>query len=313
MNPFLVFLVLIALFYALGKAADVVVLNMRLLGEKLRIPIFFLGIILGLLTTSPEFAIGVNAGIDGIPEVSYGNLLGGIVVLFCLILGISSILNRKIETHGRFSKILPIALYILLPLGLSLKGSLGLIDGIVLIVLYIFLIYYLYIQSGRKHAKGWMRVDKRILTELFYILIGLVAVMFISRGIIFAAEIVLSSFSLSPFVLGIILFSLGTNLPELIVTFRAWRRNVEELSVSNLIGSALANVLLVGVFSSLRPLALNIDRSYLTTCAFMAMMMGVVVIAYRSENRFTKREGIVLVMIYILFLTTQILLSAFLR
>lgn len=302
---------LFILFYMLGKAADVIVVHIRRIGEKFRIPVFFLGILLGLLTTTPEFSIGINAGLDNIPEVSYGNLIGGIFVLFGLIIGVSAIYNRTIKTSGKIADILPIALYLVLPFVLSMKGGLGAIDGMLMIGLYVFLVYYFYSRAHVQRHLPLLSIhnNKNILPELFYVLIGLIGIILFSRGIIVLAEQLFGLFSVSPFVVGIILFSLGTNLPELIVAIRSWRNKVEGLSLSNLIGSAMANILVIGIFVYMRPLSVVIDTQYIALFLLACVLMTALVWAYHTNKRLSKREGIVFLTLYILFLVSQIALS----
>ena len=78
---------LVILFYLLGKSADLMVLNVRRLGEALGVKIFAFGIVLGFLTSFPEIAVGVNSLLLDIRSLSLGNLFGGILVTFGLILG----------------------------------------------------------------------------------------------------------------------------------------------------------------------------------------------------------------------------------
>src|SRR5688572_30324040 len=136
---------LFILFYALGRCADLVVINIRDIGRKLRLPIFFLGLVLGLLTSLPELAIGINALVQDIPSISVGNLLGGSLVLFCLVLGISILLNRKIKTDGKTGSLLPILGYIFLPLLLGLSGEINFWSGLVLLLLYPTVLLHLYL------------------------------------------------------------------------------------------------------------------------------------------------------------------------
>ena len=106
--------------------------------------IFALGVILGIMTTLPELMVGLNATFHNVASLSVGNIMGGIVVVIGLVLGMSLILNRKIDTADNLRSLLPTSLILLSPFFLGADGSFGLFDGIVMIFLYLGLIFYLY-------------------------------------------------------------------------------------------------------------------------------------------------------------------------
>src|SRR3989338_1989775 len=115
-----IIIALILLFYLLGRAADLTIHHIRLVAERLGIKIFFLGVLLGLFTSLPEIAISINSAIDDVMPIAVGNLLGGIVVLFSLILGLSALLNRKIVAT---EKIFCFFFILFLPAVLSLLAA----------------------------------------------------------------------------------------------------------------------------------------------------------------------------------------------
>src|SRR3989344_1246010 len=98
MAPVIFFI--IVLFILIGKAADIVITGVRGLAQKLHINLFLAGLMLGIFTSLPEITIGINALLAGIPALSFGNLIGGTLVLFGPILGLSLILNRRVATDG---------------------------------------------------------------------------------------------------------------------------------------------------------------------------------------------------------------------
>ncbi len=299
-------LILLALFYFLGKCADVVVINARKLGEDLDIKVFFLGIILGLFTTLPELSLGINAFINNLQEISLGNLLGGVVVLFTLILGGSIVINRKISTHEILNDIGPILLFLLVPIVLGLKGSLGIIDGIVILFGYIVLVFYLFKKNNNITTFGIHIVSKKeTIKRVIYIVIGLALVMLSSNLIINVSEKLLAHFVLPGFLVGLLFFAIGTNLPEITLVFRSWRRGAEDLSMSSLFGSAMANVLLVGIFISMRQVIIQINFTYIVLVITYTVLFIMLIIFARTGKEFKRIEGLSLLAIYILFILAQ--------
>jgi cation:H+ antiporter len=296
--------VLIVLFYFLGKSADLVIANVRRLGEALGVKIFAFGIILGFLTSLPEFAVGVNSFILDARALSLGNLLGGILVIFGLVLGLSAILNRTIRTGARAGSFLPIVTFIMAPLLLGVDGNLGRTDGLALIVGYGLVLWYLLARGPREKFERHDTI-RGITEKTLYIVLGVVGVLVLSHFIIQITLIVTENLGLTPFAIGIILFSLGTNLPEIIVAFRAWRKNVEELSLSNLVGSAIANPAIVGIFALVKPFSVEVGSSYYLLLISTLVLLAVLNRFYETDKKLTRLEGIALVTLYAFFLAFE--------
>ncbi|OGY45634.1 MAG: hypothetical protein A2744_03025 [Candidatus Buchananbacteria bacterium RIFCSPHIGHO2_01_FULL_44_11] len=304
-----IIIALILLFYLLGRAADLTIHHIRLVAERLGIKIFFLGVLLGLFTSLPEIAISINSAIDDVMPIAVGNLLGGIVVLFSLILGLSAILNRKIVATEKIFSLFLIFLYILLPLFFSLDHSLGFLEGLVLVLLYFCLLFYLYWQHRSQATSGGIVIRQRqVLLDVFLVIFGLTLILLLSNIIIRLTQVLLSQWTISPFIVGLLLFSLGTNLPEIIVTFRSWRQQIKDLSLSNLLGSGMANPLILGILAFSRPLTITADFSFYLLLFFVLAIFALILVFYRTGRRLTQNEGVVLVVAYILFITSQAIL-----
>lgn len=304
----LVIIALIASFYLLGKAADTVIINVRSLGEKLGIQMFFLGIVLGFLTSLPELFLGINSVINGIPEVSLGNLLGGIIVLFGFVAGVSIFYNRKIKSNNRTMDFVLVFVYMLFPLFLGFDGEIGFIDAFILISVYIFLLYIFYIkQKKQNHIRSCIG-DKEndVLKKILYILIGMVLIAVMSGLIMKLFVYLLDGLHVSLFIIGLVMFSLGTNLPELVIVMHSFRNKVGELSLSNTIGSAISNVVIIGILALFRPFKVQVDASYLALIFFTILIFISFLYFYRTDGALTRKEGLILILIYLLFLIVQI-------
>ena len=295
------------LFYLLGKAADIVITSVKNIGEMLRIKIFFLGILLGFLTSLPEVGIGINATIDGVSTISVGNLLGGIVVLFSLVLGINVALHRGIKMTEKTLTLSLVFAYFLLPLALALDGFLSFIDGIFLVTTYFLLLAYLYRQHQEGHVHRTALINKKKLAKDFLLmLMGVAAILLISDFIVYLAELLLGYWSIRPFIVGLLMFSLGTNLPEIIVAVKSWSKNLKDLSLSNLIGSGLANGLILGGLVLARPVNIVTGSNYYFLIFFMGVLFLSILHMFHTGKELTFKEGIILASLYFLFLFTQL-------
>ncbi|HRY36689.1 MAG TPA: hypothetical protein P5230_02280 [Candidatus Magasanikbacteria bacterium] len=306
MNIFLALLAIILLFIMLGYGADLVVLNLRQIGNKLGLKVFFLGIVLGLFTSLPEMSVGINSIAEKIPEISAGTLFGGILVIIGLILGTSLMLHREIKTDGEFKSLLSLSFLLLLPILLSLDGILSIYDGFIMIGAYLLLIWFFYLKNKSPELPMLEIVDRQIVAkELFLMVAGFVLLVVSSGLIVRLTRYLLDIFHVSPFIIGLLVFSLGTNLPEITVSLKAWRKKSSELSVSNLMGSAAANVFILGVVCSLAPMNILLNKEYFLLALTFVIIITMFGIFYRTGKKMTAKEGACLSAVYFIFIFLQ--------
>lgn len=299
---------LLIFFYLLSKSANLIVVNLKRLGHKLGIPMYFLGLVLGLFTSLPESVIGINSVINGIEDVAFGNLFGGTLVVLAFILGINAIMNRSIKTGGHQKNFVLIMIFILLPIIFGLDGMLGIVDGSVLIACYILLMYRMYLTTKGEEVVEQRRHNKRkIYKGIFWIILGITGLVVLSSLIVNTTELLLNETGISQFTLGLVLFAIGTNLPEITIAFKALENKSKELSYSNILGSAAANPFLIGIISFLKPLNFHLDMSYILMAVFTMVLVIALYIFYKTDSKFTRNEGFVLVWIYLLFVCCEII------
>lgn len=303
-------LALIALFFIISQSADLIVLHLRQLGEKLGVKVFFLGLVLGIMTSLPEMAIGINSIISDIPSISFGNMVGGNIVLFGLVLAISIILHRKIKTKKETYPFLIVLLFLFFPLLLGLKGSLNFFDGLIIILAYVLLIIFLF-HKNKENNNTKVKIIKRKSTQkhFFFILIGVIGLIISSELIAQTTKFILKDYNISLFVFGLILYSIGTNLPELIIALRSFKRKMGDLSFSNLLGSAMSNSLMLGILSTMKTINIEIDLAYWFLIIFTFIFFIILYIFYKTDQFLSRKEGIFLLVMYLIFLSGQIFIQ----
>lgn len=298
---------LFILFHFLGKATDLIISHIKIIGERFGVRIFFLGLLLGFLTSLPELTIGLNAIFKGVQGVSLGDLLGGFIVILGLILGLSLILNRKIVTDGKVASFLPILVYLSFPFILGLDNKFSRVDGAIMLAAYVFLVHHLYLQN-RNEKSASIQVPKKIfLKELYKVILGALLIAVISNLIIRLTLVLIGNLDISIFALGAVLFAIGTNMPEVTITIRSWRKHIKELSISNLIGSAIANPAIIGIFALIKPIIFKTDLSFYFLMTFTFILFAFLLRFYETGKNFSRKEGMALAGIYFLFLASQIL------
>ncbi len=306
MPVYLSVLILAVLFFFLGASANVVVDNIKKIAKTLRVPTFILGLILGILTSFPELSIAINTSIKGIQDVSVGNLFGGIFVVFCIILGLGLILNRKIKTDGKVTTPLPAFALLFTPLILGFDGVLTMFDGAIISVGYLAVLTHFYFRTRDTQSVGITIIKSNTLVkEIFMVIAGTLVVIGASNFIVKITVDLLSVFNISGFTVGLMVFSLGTNLPELTVIITSWRKKLKEISFSHMLGSAIVNPLIFAIMTFFAPVPMVVDRAYLFICYFLFILSAVLLYFYKSNKSLSRPEGIVLVLIFLIFAALQ--------
>lgn len=302
------FIIIFLLFYLLGKTAEIFVSDISIISRKMGIPLVFFGLILGFFTSFPELGIAINAFASNVQDISMGNLLGGPLVMLGLIFGVSAILNKRVHTDGRFRTIVPFGMYTLLPFIFGMDGLITRLEGAVLVVGYIVLVCFIYVRQ-KKHSDEQRSVsfrEKIVLKEIFRILIAVVCILVLSNLIVWFAEGVLKEFHLQGFIFGIILFAIGTNLPEIMIMIHSWKKGIKELSLNHLIGSVIVDFLIIGVFAFLRPISFTAGPGYVNGMLFTVLLILTFVYFYKTDKEFTRLEGSLLFSLYGVFLLSEI-------
>lgn len=298
---------LLFLFVVLGWAADLAVKNVKYIGAVLKIRLFAFGILLGFITTLPELSLGVNATINQAIALSVGNLLGGIIVILGLILGASLLLSRNINTDGRLASLIPAVLVIFSPVVFGIDGEYGLFDGLAMAGLYAGLIFYLYRLNHFSNHEHVEITDRNKTTKsVIFAAIGIIGIIAASHWIVEMTLDLLDYVLVSQLVVGLIVFAIGTNLPEISIAVISWRKRSPELSLSHLLSSAFTNVLVLGVLASLRPIAFSVDSAYWITALFLGAILALFTYFYHSDKEMSWREGAILLAMYILFMATNV-------
>ncbi|MFZ2038349.1 MAG: hypothetical protein WAV11_00180 [Minisyncoccia bacterium] len=300
-------LILLLLFIVLGWSADFTVKNIRYLGSVLKIRLFAFGILLGLITSLPELSLGITATIEQVTILSVGNLLGGVILMLGLILGTSLIFNRKIVTDGRLASLIPTVLVIFSPVLFGIDGKYGLLDGLVMIGLYIGLIFYLYrLNQFINHRHIEIADSNQTGKSIILAIAGIIGIIISSNWIMEITLNLLNYIQVSQLIIGAVIFSIGTNLPEISIAITSWHKKTSELSLGHLLSSSFTNVLVLGILSILKPIIFDVNSTFWIISLFMGVVLTLFSYFYYSGKKMDRREGVILLVTYILFIVVSI-------
>jgi len=313
MASWILILVLAALFFVLGQGASFLVDNLRRILRGGRVSPLLAGLILGFLTTLPELIVGLNAIHRGIPGISLGNLFGGLVVILGLVLGIGILFNGQIKNNGGHGALWHNLIFIALPLIMALKGYINWLDGIFLLAVYVSLILSFYYCGHQKEnpehhhlllGKNLKEIENKLL-PWFLALVGVALVIATSGLIIKVAEMLLLRWGLEPVFIGLVLFSLGTNLPELVVAIKSGMSKSSGIALNHVLGSAAANALILGILSLFTTFEVVLNFNFWITFAGIIILLLCFGWFYTSQKRLSRWEGAIFLLVYLLFMAAQ--------
>lgn len=284
------------------------------LAKKLKTSSFILSfLLLGLLTSISEVSVGINAIINNDPEIYVGNLIGASIVITMLIVPLLAITGNKINISKKFQGInLPISLVtISLPVILSLDQKISLTDSFISIVFFILLIITL--QSKKNLLTKIADIKNNhhktnLAKEFFKIFIGIILVFIASKFVVEQTIYFAHLINVSPFLLSLLVVSIGTNIPEISFVIRSAFMKNNQIAFGNYLGSASFNTFFLGFLTLINGNSVSLSSNYLSSLLFLIVGLILFYIFARSKNSISQKEGLIILSIYILFVISEIII-----
>ncbi|HLC55573.1 MAG TPA: sodium:calcium antiporter [Candidatus Nanoarchaeia archaeon] len=296
----------------LVKSSQYAVRSIAQVGRSLGISEFVISfLVVGIVSTFPEYFIGIVSALGGVADIGLGTVLGSNVADLTLIIAIIVLVGGNISVSTKAIRYdffyLTLAA---LPIILALDGELSRMDGFVLVFLCAIFFYHIFQEGYHFH-----KVDKvkrnHALINLFIFLLS-IAVLFISANYaVQYAEKLAISFLVPEIFIGLILLALSTTLPELTFGLRAVRDGHGELALGDILGNVVIDsTLVVGTIALIQPILLNI---WVVASIGFFMVLGMfAVITLIEKNRAIRRSNAGwLIAIYLGYIVVNFLLQQF--
>ncbi len=305
-------LLYIIAFIGLWFGAGLIVNAASKFSRKLKLaPFAFSFVFLGILTSTPEFSVGIQAVINHDAEIFVGNLLGGIVVLFLVVIPLLAVFGKGISLkHEMNQKMLFMTTgVILLPSLLTLDKRVTNIEGVIMIASYLGLLYFVQRKNGifDKENEQLLNMKAYSYKDLLKILLGL-GIVFISSNLIVDKTMYFADlFSISAFYIGLIVIALGTDLPELTLAIRSVISGKKELAMGDYIGAAAVSTFLFGLFTLLHNGEVITVSNFIVTFIFIATALGLFYFFSSTKKYISRNNGLVMLGIYVLFVVLELM------
>lgn len=233
--------------------------------------------VVSFATSAPELIVSINAALNGASDLALGNVIGSNVANLGLVLGITLILGGM-EVEKTFYKIdWPVMMIASALLFIFLANDRVVMqyEGFILFsFLIIFLIYLLRFQKNKNEEElEEGAVPLSVPKTIFFFVIGGCGLYGGSELLINGATSLATEFGVGQRVIGVTVVSIGTSVPELAASIIAIIKKEKAISLGNLIGSNIFNILaVIGITSIITPISL-LDSRLLTNDIYW--MLGI--------------------------------------
>lgn len=274
------------------------------IAQRLRVSEYLIGMtIVAIGTSLPELTVSTASALSGSADMAIGNVVGSNIFNTLLILGICSIFSPIVFSKGNIRIDIPICIVIsFILVAMLYHGTLSRIEGLVLLAGYISIVLFS-LRTNKNTEIEELGQNK----EKFSWVKSIVMIVLGFAGLIYGAKITLDSavdiaraLGVSEHIIAITLLAGGTSLPELAASLIALIKGHGSLALGNVVGSNIANILLIlGCCSTITPLTMSgISLIDLLVMAGSVVLLLLSAILY-GHRKITRAEGVIFVSAYI--------------
>ena len=266
---------------------------------------FLIALVLAsIATTLPEVTVSAIAAYEGNSGIALGNAVGSALANIALILGVSGlIMPLKVDEIAWRNSLFMLAVTVYAWF-LMRDMVISRFEGLSLVMIYLCFLCYLYKKHIAFEEVGDGR-SRNVRKDVVILFLSGAVVVAGARMVVTSAVTMARTLGISEVVIGLTLVSVGTSLPELANSLAATLKRIPNISVGNIVGANILNILMViGIASMIRPITVDVSI-YSFTMPLTLLVMGILTLSLRLTNKVSRATSAVLLMIYAYFLYSQ--------
>ena len=304
--------IFLAAMAALIYGADFIIKESERIALHFNISHFVIGATLVAFGTSlPEMAASMMAAGQGKSDMAVANVVGSVIFNITLVLGVVFMIAKTM--HPKRNLFALDSAWVIIPLLLFFimiqDGVIGRVDGALYLLLMVSYLLFLF-TSSKEDLEG--EIDDNLGKEKFnwsrtlpLLVIGFSLTIGGAHFVIESGTNIAREFGISEWIIGIFLISLGTSLPELVVSLVAVKKGNAEMSIGNIIGSNVANFSMVlGAASLVNPLTVDLLATKFDM--FIMVAASITLLFILANKLYNKAGGIFLLIILALFIQNSL-------
>lgn len=300
----------------LSHGGDILTKSSVDLSLKFSVPKIIIGMtVVSFATSAPELIVSLNATLNGFSNFAIGNVIGSNIANIGLVLGIITIIYPITLQQRFYTSDFPILMlstflfYLLLITGNKISRG----EGIVLLVLISLILIYLFLYQKKSISEFSDVGDTSKISipkSIFYVLFSGLLLWLGSETLIKSAISVANKYEISERVISVTMVAIGTSIPELAASVVASIKKQNDLSIGNLIGSNIFNLLVViGITSTVLPIEQIESKIIFSDMLWVILFSAIILpLAYlKRRNILTRKKGIILLTLYLIFIIPLLL------
>lgn len=313
------------------KGGDWFVDSASSIAARFRIPEILIGAtVVSIGTTLPEVMVSATSAIGGHGEMAYGNAVGSIICNTALIAAITVAIRPS--KADRKSLRIPLIFFfgtsVLYLLAAYALGEYSRVVGILLLSIFAVYMTVNVISARREMKNPELALPEQeaseespeekggtasILRDVLFLAVGAALIALGANLLVDKGTFIAETVGIPESVIALTFVALGTSLPELVTAITSLIKGHGSLSLGNIIGANLFNMVLVtGVSAAIAPFplpasktVLGINASLLIDMPVMMLVMGILTIPTLIRGKLSRVQGFVLLAIYAAFCTVQ--------
>lgn len=259
-------------------------------------------------TSSPELSVSILSALNGSSNLCMGNILGSNLFNILMVVGALGFIKTLHVENSILKREFPFLILCSIVLAiLSADGLLGRMDGILLLLLFIYYISSFSPMDNYKDSlpliyRNFIQFKKNTkFHDIIICILSLLTIFIGGKMVVESCISIVESFRISDKLIGFTIVAIGTSLPELITSLIAASKGEADIALGSIIGSNIFNTLFVIAIPVLiTPLSIGSD--FILDIIFTLMATSLTYICVRKQNDITKYESLMLVIVYIIYM-----------
>lgn len=279
------------------------------ISSLLRIPRMVIGLtVVSVGTSAPELLVSIQAAFSGYPEIAMGNVVGSNISNILLVLAITAVIFPIPVPVAAVRRDWPMMMFVsLLLFVFTLNGWLERTEGLVFAGLLMLYILYSVRQARKEKEPETMPVVPPSMPWWVALLIFLASCAGLALGadlLVKNAAIIAEDLGISTRVISVTMVALGTSIPELATSVIAALKKETEISVGNIIGSNMMNIMLVlGMTGIIQPVRVDSEIGRFDIPWMLGTSLFLLLVMLPSiRSRISRWEGILMILLYLLYI-----------
>lgn len=321
-----IFLFIIGLILLI-KGGDWFVDGSVAIAKKFRIPDVLIGAtIVSIGTTLPEVMVSATSALSGHGEMAYGNALGSIICNAALVAAITIALRPSKIDSSAF-KLPTIIFFVAAGVYSFVAYFFGVFSREVgLLLLSIFVVYMLLsVFTALKTSKNQLEItledeeneeSPNLVKNIIFLIIGAALIALGAKLLVDNGTIIAQELGVPESVIALTFVAIGTSLPELVIAITSIVKGHGALSLGNVIGANILNLVLVsGVATTVSPFPVpnnkqiaGINSSLIIDIPIMIFVMAFLTIPALTRKKLSRWQGVTLILVYIAFCAIQFII-----